>query len=358
MARWSFNIGSAFGIPIRAHATLLLVLGILAALFGSEGGDAAGWLEAGLFVVILFGSVLVHELGHALVARRCGVETREIILLPIGGVAILADQPRRPFDELIIAIAGPLTSLVLALIGMILATITESEIFHFLFVLNMVLGLFNMLPAFPMDGGRVLRAMMSMRMGFDRGTRVAAIIGRVMAVGLIIAGLYLDHAALALVGAFVYFAAGSEERQVRIRSRVDGHIAMDLMEPAHHIFGATTAPDDVVEAARREGAARAFAVTFGDQVLGVVHAQPLLEAIAMGDRPTLLHSILDRNVVTTRPTAPIREVLMMLGQTGSRAAVVLDEAGVQGLLHTDSLVRFLNGQEPAHGPESPPSESA
>jgi Zn-dependent protease len=216
----SWKLGRVAGIDVYLHPTFLLLLLFL----GAQGGGAM----AILLLVLVFGCVLLHELGHALMARQFGIETADITLYPIGGVARLRRFPRAPGAELLIALAGPAVNFAivtaLALLGMLGVTELFAEsmvgfVISQLMLVNVALGLFNLIPAFPMDGGRVLRAVLSAWMSRVTATTIAATIGRTLAVlfGLLalvsmnVNSNWLIHVALA---AFIYFAATAELNQV------------------------------------------------------------------------------------------------------------------------------------------------
>ncbi len=206
-------LGRMAGIDVFVHPTFLLVLAFPGVL---DGG-----LNAILFVLSLFGCVLLHEFGHALMARQFGIETQDITLYPIGGVARLRRLPRAPGAELLIALAGPAVNvaIVLALAGLSFLGLSDLGLFpgfiELLMVANLALALFNLIPAFPMDGGRVLRAALSGWFGRARATMIAVGIGRALALVFGVYSLLYDrdlfHVALA---AFIYFAAGAELAQV------------------------------------------------------------------------------------------------------------------------------------------------
>ena len=208
--RWSFRLGSLFGIPVYLHFTFLLLLGFVALtrlVYGGIGA-AAGAL---LLVSSVFGLVVMHEMGHALAARRFGIGTRDVTLLPIGGVARLERNPGNPRQELWIALAGPAVNLVLAgLFGIVLA-LTGGSFFAQLLAINLALFAFNMLPAFPMDGGRVLRALLARRMGQRPATEIAVSVGKGMAVLLGVAGLFWNPM-LILIAFFVWTSGNQELR--------------------------------------------------------------------------------------------------------------------------------------------------
>ncbi len=214
---WSWNIGRPFGIDTRVHASFLLLLG-WAAMSGWQGGGT--WVAAVVgvvFMVAVFASVVAHELGHALTARAFGIRTRQILLLPIGGVAQIEQAHMRPRVELLVALAGPVVSLLLA--GLLFTgvaitggSLTPDSFIAALAWTNLGLAVFNMLPAFPMDGGRVLRAALAQRMGHIRATAIATTFGKVGAVLFAVLGLVTGRFLLLLMAGFLYLAARGEAR--------------------------------------------------------------------------------------------------------------------------------------------------
>lgn len=214
--KWSWKLGRFKGIDAYVHASFLLLLAWAAwAAFQGAGSGLAALLGV-VFLIGVFGSVLLHEFGHALTARHYGIRTRRIVLWPIGGIAQLEGQPRTPKQELHIALAGPAVNFVLAagLWGLIsIAGLPSYGLLASLMVANLTLGLFNLVPAFPMDGGRILRAFLATRMGGGRATELAVKIGKGAAVAFVIAGLF-GNPMLMLVGGFVWFAAGAEGRSI------------------------------------------------------------------------------------------------------------------------------------------------
>jgi Zn-dependent protease len=211
MIKRSYLLTRAMGIPIRIHLTLVVLLIFVALTFGVGGV---------LYAVGLFASVAIHELGHSWVAIRKGCRVHEIMLLPIGGVAKMSSIPSRPMDEFLIAIAGPASSAALAAVFWLLA---HTGVFMMLFVsltgINLLLCLFNLLPSFPMDGGRIFRAFMTPRIGRLKATALAARIGRIFAVVFAFAGLmsglpFFNKLLILAVATFIYQAAGAEYRAV------------------------------------------------------------------------------------------------------------------------------------------------
>ena len=219
----SYKIARVFGIPIRVHLTLLLVLPIMALDFGRALGP--GQFFWGVVAALgLFASIALHELGHSIVAIRKGCRVRDILLLPIGGVAQLESMPRKPRDEFHVAIAGPAVSLALAVIGrfggQFLAAaglLAPARVLVVLGGINLMLVLFNLLPSFPMDGGRVFRAWLTPKLGRLAATAVAAKVGRFMAILFGMWGLFTWNIFLILIAVFIYQAAGAEYRMVRMQ---------------------------------------------------------------------------------------------------------------------------------------------
>ena len=219
----NYELFRAFGIPIRVHGSLLVFLPILAFLV------SGAFLPSLLFVIALFGCVVLHELGHSVAALYYKIPVKAITLYPIGGVAGLASMPKNPKQELVITIAGPAVNFVLAVIFFILYAIAEKfsvELaLDFLFklsVLNVFLGVFNLLPGFPMDGGRILRALLATRLPYLKATRIAVTVGQVTAGLLALGALTLFQPMMLAIAIFIFFAARAELRATEMRERHGG----------------------------------------------------------------------------------------------------------------------------------------
>jgi Zn-dependent protease len=230
-----WHIGTITGIPVKVHISFVLVFLIFA--FPNIGLDEFWrlFLWDSLFVLLLFSCVLLHEFGHALTARRYGVGTREIVLLPIGGLAMLEHLPEKPVQELVIALAGPAVNFVIALVlsayflfypvDQLIAYANRfgpAPIFaHPLLIIpvlmltNLMLGVFNLIPAFPMDGGRVLRALLAIRVGRVNATRIATGLGQLFAAGFVALAFYTSSVLVGIIGLFIFFAARRELKVVR-----------------------------------------------------------------------------------------------------------------------------------------------
>jgi Zn-dependent protease len=233
--RSSWRIAQVAGIDIRIHPTFLVLVGLAMAGWFGEVGAGLLWL------LVVFGSVLLHELAHSLVARRRGIPVRDILLLPIGGVSEMERLPDRPKDELAVSAAGPATSLLTAATAAAVAWSTGVEVLpvdlvqgpvvHRILWANVMLGGFNLLPAFPLDGGRVLRAVLARRQGLERATRTAAAVGRVLAIAMGIIGL-VGNLWLLLIAVFTYIGGRAEEAATVLHLRLGPRTVADVMVPA------------------------------------------------------------------------------------------------------------------------------
>jgi Zn-dependent protease len=314
IVNYSWKLGRLCGIDIFLHWSLLIVPSWVALTSLAAGAALASAVNATFFVFAVFGFVLLHELGHALMARRYGIATRDITLLPIGGLARLEEMPRQPEKELLIALAGPLMNLTIVLLllaGQMIVGVksawvtlspTNGSLVANLAGMNLVLAVFNLLPAFPMDGGRVLRALLAMWISYGRATQIAAGLGQAMAVLLAILGL-MGNWGLLLAAMFVFVAARNEARMAAIQESAADEIAVPnesaalIMLPAH---------------ARADEEGRAlfspqyyFPVVQGSEVVGVLSKASLLRALARGQGDRLIAELM---VQTREPASCVAYV--------------------------------------------------
>src|SRR5512137_1095704 len=277
---WSLHLGRWLGIDIYLHFTFLLLLGFIGLSHGLVGRSLDAALGGVLFFTGLFLCVLLHEYGHALAARHYGISTRDITLLPIGGVARLERMPDKPAQEFVVALAGPLVNIVIAAglcAGLWLKghwpplaalSATSGSLVERLVVVNGFLVLFNLLPAFPMDGGRVLRALLALRMDYARATRIAASIGQGMAFLFGAAGLF-GNPMLILIAFFVWIGAAHEAAAVQMKSTLGGCLVREAMLTDFR----TLSPRETLGQAVRlllAGSQQDFPVVDNGQVVGML----------------------------------------------------------------------------------------
>ena len=242
---WSIRLFSVGGTAVRIHLTFFLLLAWIAAINWTRGGPAAA-VDGVVFIVLLFGCVLAHEFGHVFAARRYGIGTSDVTLLPIGGVASLERMPEKPSQEIFVALAGPAVNLVIALVLVVvlgarfdltqMAQLEQatSTLTGRIAAANVALFVFNLIPAFPMDGGRVLRALLAVPLGYTRATRVAATIGQGLAFVFALLGL-LGNPLLILIAVFIFLAASGEAGYVQAREYTRGYLASHAMVTSFQI---------------------------------------------------------------------------------------------------------------------------
>jgi len=358
LVRWSLRLGSISGIDIRVHFTFALLVVLSANELGKLHGSR-GALFGALFIICLFACVVLHELGHSLVAQRFGVGVREIVLLPIGGVARLLSEPKKPLHELLIAIAGPAVNvfiaagLLLALrvsphelanIGELhrqaLAAPTPRGLLTLLLYGNVALAVFNMVPALPMDGGRVLRAVLSFFVGQVRATNLAAGLAQVLAVGLAFYGLQNDPL-LVFIAILVFMGAGQERATARTNQLLSELRAAEVCDPQ----AATFTPGDTVGAAidqtLRSSQAH-FLVTHGTEPIGTLSRD---DVIALAGRVGLhapLAAITRRSPPSVPPDMPLSEVRRILQENGGLPVVVRSSEAALGVLGLEDISRIAS----------------
>lgn len=348
--RWSFSIGTVKGTAVRIHWTFILFLGwIVLAAYATAGIKAA--LGAGLFFLLLFLCVLLHEFGHILTCRRFGVLTRDVVLLPIGGVAQMDRIPEQPRQELLIALAGPAVNLVIALlliavlgglpahVDMEMTDLGKNLPLHLAYA-NLALALFNLIPAFPMDGGRALRALLAARQGYVRGTGLAAAIGQTLAIFIGLYAFFSGHLILGLIAVFVYLAAGAEAGMVQLRGATLASLASDVMITDFEVLTELTSMADAAASLVRSHQ-REFLVVDGERVTGVVTRDQIIEALKKRGPQVPVAKAMKREVATVSQRHHADEVLRQL-QMDIPAVAVLDEAGrLTGMITLDNILEFV-----------------
>jgi Zn-dependent protease/predicted transcriptional regulator len=351
---WSFRVGRLAGIDIFVHFTFLLLLGWVALSGYSATGDLTLALSGVLLICAVFFIIVLHELGHALAARYYGIPTKDITLLPIGGVARLERMPEKPAQELVVALAGPAVNVVLAVFfGAVLALQGPPRVEQALtfggglvadlFWVNVGLVLFNMLPAFPMDGGRVLRALLAMWLGANRATQIAARIGQGMAVALFVLGLVVvsetSNPMLMLVAVFVWIGAREEAAAMRTKSGLAGVSVGALMVRQF----ATVNPDDPLESVARYARRtyqQDFPVVVAGRVIGLLGRADLRHGLSEFGPYGRVMQVMRRDFPTASPEEPAERGLALLA-SGAPVVPVLYYGRLVGVLTAENMAEFL-----------------
>lgn len=343
---WSLKVASVAGIPIRLHFTFLLFLAWILFLGKQEGSVLTMTL-----VPSIFACVLLHELGHALVAKRYGVATRDITLYPIGGIAMLSTRPKAR-DELWIALAGPAVNVVIAGIcaAILLATagripmptldLSGRSYLSALFAANVVLAVFNLVPAFPMDGGRVLRSILALYMPEARATRLAASIGQLLAIGFGFWALANGQVILMLIAFFVFIGAGQEATISASQELVTGHLVQDAMITMFVTLesGATL---DRAASLLLETNQHDFPVVLGEEILGVLARADLVRALAAEGPTGYVSGAMRREYKVMGPTDPLEDAFVALSEGDRSPVLVKQDDKLVGMITLENLSEFL-----------------
>jgi Zn-dependent protease/CBS domain-containing protein len=352
--RWSWKIGRVAGINVFMHATFLLLIVFIVVVYWVQGHNVYTTLWGVLFVLAIFFCIVLHELGHALTARRYGIRTRDIVLLPIGGVARLERMPDNPLEELRVALAGPAVNVVIAaaLFGLLAAAgsvPTLGDFFnialsggHFLtrlMAVNVWLVGFNLLPAFPMDGGRVLRALLATRMEYTEATQAAAHVGQAMALLFGFFGLLYDPFLL-FIALFVWMGAEAEAGMVQMRTSLGGIPVQRVMLTNFR----TLSPDDTLDVAVEHilgGWQQDFPVVFGDHVLGVLTREDLMKALAQQGTGTNVRDAMQRDFKIVDSHDMLEKAVASLRECGCRSLPVLHNGSLVGILTLENVGEFI-----------------
>jgi Zn-dependent protease/predicted transcriptional regulator len=363
--KWSFSVARVSGIDIKIHATFAAILGLGAFQWGFPKGFAGESSFSGAvfgmgLMILLFTCVVLHELGHSLVAQKFGLKVREIVLLPIGGIARLEKNPEKPLHELLIAAAGPLVNVAIAVLlffaGGLAVNLGALEgrslletpvgppslavLWGWLFTANVALAVFNMIPAFPMDGGRVLRAALAMKMGFSRATRIATSVGQAIAFAFGLFGVLTGNFLLVLVAFFVFMGAGQERAEeqartvlttLRVGDAYNKH-ALTLV-PGDHV---SKVVDYILTSYQPD-----FAVLQGSGFLGVITRDDILKTLANEVTDLYVAGIMKREVLSVQASQGLDEVRRLLGEKGERIAAVMDGETFLGLVSAEDIGEAL-----------------
>lgn len=350
--RWSLRIGSVGGTAILIHVTFLLFLAWLGAVYYSRGGIEAAW-QGTIFIVIIFLCVLLHELGHVFAARRYGIQTSDVTLWPFGGIASMERMPDKPSEELIVALAGPAVNVVIAAVLLLwlgpqldaesLASIEDPAVSLAAKVAgaNIILVIFNMIPAFPMDGGRVLRALLSMRMGNARATELAATIGQGFAVVFGVVGVFYNPM-LIVIAVFIFLAASSEASQAQLRAVAQGTLVGDAMITAFQSLPANATVNDAAEALIRTTQTEFPIVDGAGRLRGVLTRDAMIKALKEKGAQTPVLEVMQTDVPTVPARAKLDTALRSLMEKGGPVVGVTDtQDRLIGLLTVENLGEMM-----------------
>ncbi|MBX2961254.1 MAG: site-2 protease family protein [Cyclobacteriaceae bacterium] len=350
--KYSISLGRVAGIQIFVHWTFLILIAWIVYINLKQGMGTIDILWSVLFILTLFACVTAHELGHALAAKRYNIKTKNITLLPIGGLAQLESIPEKPKEELVVALAGPLVNVVIATFLFPLVKLSPNVIeeidlsrlshYNFLFslmVVNIWLAVFNMIPAFPMDGGRVLRALLSFKFERNLATRIAASIGQLLAVGFVLIGFFINPF-LVFIGIFIFLGAQAEAQFAEAKSLLKGYTVADAMMCDIPLLK----PTDTIEHGSDRLLAsqnRNFIVADESGVVGTLNRDEIIKALREGKFTSPVSDAMNRDFLLLELQSSLEEAWTTMQTTRKTAAPIFSDGKLVGMLDTENVAEFL-----------------
>lgn len=353
--KWSLYLGKFAGIGVYVHWTFIILVGWIFIINYRHGQGVNHALEGVGFILAIFACVVLHEFGHALTARRFNAKTRDITLYPIGGVASLEAMPEKPGQELLVAIAGPLVNVVIAIfLYMVLAATNQlpsleslqsaEEVQHIPFLLdllmaNIILAVFNLIPAFPMDGGRVLRALLSFKMDRTKATRVAAGIGQFLAIAFVFLGFFYNFW-LVFIGLFIYLGAGGEAAYERSRHALAGYTIKDVLMTNYRTLSTNDSLATAVQLLL-DGQDQEFIVKDGDEYKGILTRRDLINGLSAFGNNAIVGQSMRTDIAHLSPDMPLDEVIQKIASEKSSVFPVMQEGRLVGLVDKENINELL-----------------
>ena len=350
----SLKLGKIAGIGLFVHWTFSLLILFIVYTNYKAGQNSIQILWSVLFILCIFLTVFMHELGHALTAKKFGIKTKDITLLPIGGVAQLERLPEKPSEELMVAFAGPMVNIVLALITSLFISLpnTSQEMvsqldngvnagnfFLNFYLVNIILAFFNLIPAFPMDGGRVLRALLSYKLERHQATKIAARIGQALAIGFVLLGFYYNPF-LIFIGIFVFMGAQIESEYTESKYMLKGYKVRDVLMKQYPTIDYNETLETAVKL-MLDSQNKHFLVTENGIPMGTLNREQIIAALAKKEGETKLSSIMDRELILLQADNLLEDVFELVYKNKSTLMLVIDDNQLIGTLDTENLLEFI-----------------
>lgn len=352
--KWSLAIGRISGIKVFIHWTFLILIAWITFISFSRGKNINETLWTTGFYLTLFFCVFLHELGHALAAKKYNIKTRDITILPIGGLARLESMPQIPRQELWVAIAGPLVNVAIAAILAVpvflgddgterfsIVSINADNFLSQVLIANIVLFLFNLIPAFPMDGGRILRALLAMRMPRPKATKIAASIGQFLAIGFVLVGFFNGNFMLIFIGLFIYLGAQSESGYTEAVSSLEGYSVRDIVMKD---FKTLDKNEPLSEAVRMllNGQSRDFLIMDNNEVVGTLNRNEMIKGLSAMGSNTPVETIMNTNIRYVNVESSLEEVIPLTQQKETTFFPVRDENNkLVGVIDSENIMEFM-----------------
>ena len=350
--KYSLYLGRISGIKISVHWTFLILIFWIVFANMRTGSNAEEIMWSIAFVLAIFACVILHELGHALMAQRFKIKTREISILPIGGVAQLESVPEKPKEELLVALAGPAVNVVIA--GILypfvsmnrdmaelqtLSRIGPENFFISLMTVNLWLALFNLIPAFPMDGGRVLRALLGFKLSHAKATNIAASVGQVLAMVFVFLGFFTNPF-LIFIGFFIFLGAQSEAIYARSKFMLQGYRVSDvLMEDIPVMDNNTSVGDAASKLLNSQN--KNFVVTREGKAVGTLSREQIIKALGERGSNVAVDDVMDDKVITLSPEMPLEEAWQLLQQNRKPLMLVMADGQLTGVVDDENMAEFI-----------------
>lgn len=349
----SLRIGKFFGIPLKLHWTFGLI--VIYVLFNVVTNNSFWFLW---YILLLFVSVVLHEYGHALTAKKFSIKTKDIILSPIGGVARLENLPDKPWHEMLVAIAGPLVNLVIvSIIALILFISGETtilpqnlervgdsgtaEFFKWVIIMNLALFLFNLIPAFPMDGGRILRASLAIKLGKVKATKIASLVGRLLAIGFGIIGFVNQEYTLMFIGIVIFFMATKEMQDTVIGEKLTALFVKDFMRYDFTLIHISEPMSKPIDLYKRTGES-SFVVTNGiDEIVGTLSSIHIAEAIKESAFEDRVEEWTSNVIIDIDAEAHLLNAFEKLNKYGAGLLLVTKNEKLEAVLDRDAIHRAM-----------------
>ncbi|MBQ0734749.1 site-2 protease family protein [Aquimarina celericrescens] len=349
------NLGKLFNVNIEIHWTFIFILAWVIFLELKSGGTIENALMSTVFILLLFVCVVCHEFGHILTARKFGVTTKKITLLPIGGVASMETIPENPKEELLISLAGPAVNILIALglslfinisifldqnptqIEETLSHVTPQNLLIYLFSANIALAIFNFIPAFPMDGGRVLRAILAMKMDRVTATNIASGIGQFVALIFVFVGI-LYNPFLIVIALFIFFGAYGENKMVRQLALLKGHKVQEAMLTNISILKPDDTIEDVIELLL-SGTEKSFVVTENSKIVGILYHKDIIKNSK--NKSLSIRDIMSKSFKTIHTDSDLKEIFKLINTEKRDFFAVIDDDTLVGAIDLSNLSEFM-----------------
>jgi len=352
----AWQIGIFFGIPVKIHWSFGLLLLFIA--YTVLSNDMKPWQSAayGVLVLTVFLCVVLHEYGHALTGRRFGVHTQDIIISPIGGLARMNKMPEKPIHEFYITIAGPLVNLFIGVfIGLLFVIFTGKfsmdlnsydynqplEYVRMLAPINLTLFLFNLIPAFPMDGGRILRSLLATKIGKVKATKIASGIGRILAVCFIIYGIFDQQLILSMIGLFIFMMAGQEYDQTKIQEIIHNTLVGDIMRTSFTRLHLSDTYVTVIEKYYREGEQNFLVLDSMGNISGTIPELFIKDTIKNNTQDKSVNQMMSEKTAITKPTEKLKDAIEIMRNEGVAIIAVQDGGLIVGVLDRNGIENYL-----------------